>query len=321
MESSFTGDMFSSAASGGSDSGESSSSVSATPDASPTSVSDATPTNAGTAPITPSSGLAGDGDHAGPLPFERHKAILERQRQESAKQVADLEAQFGPVKEWHQRFQSDPAAFAEQLIDELSSDPRYAQSLRSRAGKILSAARRVAAEQASPQQESEPQPDYVNPSTGEAFYSATQQKALLAWQQTQMEQKIMAQIAPLQQDAHQRQATQQFESMKAQAWSSAQSTLKEWEAMPGFTEHKAEIRKAFSEMGPKADLGKAYAKVVGPRLVGDGRAQALADLRSKATASDRNPNAATVSQSGKSGRPGSFSSPEGLAMLRDALSR
>lgn len=150
-------------------------------------------------------------EHAGPIPFERHEAILKAERQ----QRTDLEAKWkrvewasaladaGHTPEQVQRalaisggLAGNTVAFIEQLLREAAGEPTLSAQVRSIAARVLGTSQPPAVAT----DDTEPQPDYFTPNedgTRTPFYSGPQQQKWQAWHQRQMTSEIDQRLAPL----------------------------------------------------------------------------------------------------------------------------
>lgn len=250
-----------------------------------------------TTPSTDSGSEAPQG--GGPLPWERHKAILEKTRKEYDEKLAKLS--------WAEKLEvSDPATVAERLRvvelaeknpmeflarfqSRLAQDPRYAPMLQ----RLQQPSRE---EPAQSREESMPEPD-IELEDGRKFYSSQQTLALLKWQQGQIEQRY----APLEHQFRGQQAWNTALQRNAQRLAEART----WE---GFTENEAAIKEAMMKDG-RATLESAYRNVVVPKLKADRatleadlRKSLLAELNSKPSASTEQPGRAAATTPQKYGR-------------------
>lgn len=201
----------------------------------------------------------------GPLPYERHKAILDKAYAERdslkaqmeelswAQQVpAAVRPQIHRIIEMAARTQGDPVAFAMELVQEAQNDPRHAAALKSHAARILGT--RAPSQPA----DEEPGPDIVV--DGHSWYSAAQQAKREQWLTRQLAGQMSAvvqeQVGPLATLA-QRVADAEAKQVAArEAEAFATTHFEKVSKLPGFKEHQAEISAAFdAEIAkvPKAD--------------------------------------------------------------------
>lgn len=175
-------------------------------------------------PPTAESGTDGftPSESAGPLPFERHKAILEKARTE-ARAAAEQEwkAKYG----WAERYQPEQVTQAVQLAKLLEQDPH-------RAVAMLQAA---LAQSDPPKAPEIPQPD-LRAEDGTPVYSAPQMQKLLEWQRDQMQSQIEAQYGPVRDRVR-------FQEVAMRAQQEASQTLTKARAeWPLFTELEGDIK-------------------------------------------------------------------------------
>jgi hypothetical protein len=248
---------------------------------------------------------------AEPIPFERHKAILEA----AYKERDDEKAKWSRL-EWADALVTagktpEQVREAVTLLDSLDGDyvgtldrlfriadqhPELQQHVRSLAGRWLgqSGPTTQAAES-----DPEPQPDFVEPNTGKPVFSAERLKQWQDWQARQLEARITQRFAPLVR-AHedtQNRARQQAELDRQAATLKAE--FDRYAAKPHFQDHKAEILDLIKASGWKMSIGDAYNEVlltkVLPTANQTAKAQQLAELRTQAAASSpKASSAATV---------------------------
>lgn len=204
----------------------------------------------------------------GPIPFERHKAVLEETRAKYAWTekygAPETIQQRLAVTDWAER---DPVGFlrtyaANQGIDLQQLLPQ--------------------APAAPPAREEPPPPDILL-ENGQTTYSHEQLQKLLAFQQQQMEQRFSSELAPIKQE-------RAVSQLQQQAFSHAKQQLAQAAHWPAFKEHEADL-KAFLKAHPAATLNDAYISVVPAKLAEKAAAaetaayqKALTDLQTKAGA-------------------------------------
>ncbi len=210
----------------------------------------------------------------GPIPFERHQAILakERQTRESLESSLAWAREFQPqqVRQWQQAItwlSSDPVGFYRAMGQQLTQRGYSTQA------------------QAEPQ---EPAPDLVT-EQGKPVYSADQLKAWHRWNNAQLDEKYGRPLQQLQQASQVAEITQR-------ASAEAQTTLHEarttWE---GFPELEPKIYALMKSDG-RVTLDSAYNRVFReeylPTLKTRERQAVLSDLAKKPGASTVSPSAA-----------------------------
>lgn len=219
-------------------------------------------------------------DAKGPIPFDRHTAILENARRKSAEEIVGrVESQFGPAIQLQQRMQTDPIGTLTQLIDEAVAHPEIGQHVVSQLARTLSARR-------SQKTDLTPIETEVGP-----VYTASQVEALVA-------QQIAQRVAPIEQERQARAEEARQTQQREQTRQTVTSRLKHWESRPGFSEHKADIaeaQKAYVSQGIDtwSALGLAYADVyeakVRPKQQAAQTTQFVQSAVAKAQASTGNP--------------------------------
>jgi hypothetical protein len=234
----------------------------------------------------------------GPIPYSRHKEILEGERTK----LADYESKWQRVA-WadelatagytpdqirealgtQRTLRDNPVAALEEIYGALQNSPQYAEQARSFAGKLLGSKAQA--------EDAEPQPDLIGQDANGQFrvYSAEQLAKREAWLERRMVGQLEQRFQPLIQSHQQAQQREQ----QAELWRSAEAELATYKDRPGFTEHKTDIA---ALVGQGKTLADAYnhilvTKVI-PKLQETGKAQAMADFQKQAQASSAKPSAA-----------------------------
>lgn len=247
-------------------------------------------------------------DVAGPIPFERHKAVLESTRKKAAEEaVQQFQQQYRDAITFAQQFEADPVGTFMSLGQQLQNHPELNQRLRSEAGRLLAAQRQRAPQEAAPQAQTdpEPQPDLVGrDANGQevAFYSAEQLAKHSAWRESQFEKKFSERFAPLndlQQQVARVRETQQKTQQYVQQHTPLANELRE---MPGFKEHVKDIQAKQEELfraSPTSDplqlWFRAYREVVPAKLQAQQQQQLVATALNKSAGRDSNPAAVVAS--------------------------
>lgn len=275
-----------------------------TPDPGDSSAAQTTPAPAIAEPATDATDAPVEAENgqpvAGPIPLDRHEAILRNTRDKTIRDVvSQVERKYGGAIQLQQRMASDPIGTLAQLIDEAVAHPEIGQHVIGQLARTLGARR---------QARSELQP--IQTEAGE-FYSAAQVKQLV-------EQSIAERMQPLEQDREARAREAAALRFREQTAQTVKSRLSQWEQQPGFSDHKSEIAAKQQEfVSQGADtwtaLGLAYAAVVPPKLQAKQTNQFVQEAVRKANASTSNP--ATVAPTLKP-RPRDFR--EALAQARGA---
>lgn len=245
----------------------------------------------------------------GPIPLDRHKAILEGER----KKLADAEAKWQRVA-WAEELASsgktpeqirealslydgidaDPATFLERFYDSLHTHPQFALQVRSWAAKVLAGGRKPV-EAVDPHADPEPGPDFQD-EKGTPFFSAPQLQKWHQWQQRQQEARINERIAPLIRDREQAQEQERLRIAYTEVENQVKSDLEAFRQQPYFKEHEADIKAYLAQHEWKKSLADAYTHVlttkVLPTLKSAERADTLAELKTHAAASTVKPSTA-----------------------------
>lgn len=213
----------------------------------------------------------------GPIPLDRHKAVIENTRKKAAEEALkqyDWVQKYGDaqaaqqrlaVTEWMER---DPVGFLRTYAANQGIDPRTL----------------FPQEQAAPAPKAEepPQPDILL-ENGQMTYSTERLQQLLAYQERQLSTRFERELAPIKQE---RAITQ----LQIQATGKAKQEIAAARNWPGFHDNQADI-KAFLEANQSATLRDAYIAVVPAKLAEQAQKaateayqKALTDLQTKAGA-------------------------------------
>lgn len=244
---------------------------------------------------------------AGPIPFERHKAVLESTRKKAAEEaVQQFQQKYGGAISWQEQFNADPIGTFMRLGQELQAHPDLSQQLRSEAGRLLAAQRRPQQQAApEPQAEPEPAPDLVGrDANGQEvrFYSAEQQAKREAWREQQWERRSAERYAPLMELQKQYAAMQEAKKQTADYVERNRPLAEELREMPGFADHRADIEKRQQELmqtvaqaDPLRMWFRAYREVVPAKLQAQQQQQLVATALNKSAGRDSNPGAVVAS--------------------------
>ena len=238
----------------------------------------------------------------GPIPFDRHEAVVRNTRDKTVRDVvSQVERQYGGAIQLQQRMTSDPVGTITQLIDEAVAHPELGQHVISQLARTLGGRARQASD--SP----------LEPIDTEAgpMYTADQVKRVV-------EDAIAQRLQPLEAERAQRERELVAQRQREETRTTVRSRLSQWEAQPGFSEHKSEIAAKQAEfVAQGADtwtaLGLAYAAVVPAKLQATQTTRFVQDAVRKANASTNNP--ATAAPAVKP-RPRDFR--EAFSQLRGA---
>ena len=174
---------------------------------------------------------------AGPIPYDRHKAILERARDDARKQAeSELRGKLG----WAERYKPDEVEQAHRMFQWMQTDPK---------GFTAYIQGRVAGQQPP----EPPQPD-LRAEDGTPVYSAGQMQKLLDWQMKQWQQKVDQTYGPIRQQV-------QVQQLQQAAYSEAQKTIQQArENWPMFADLEPKIKQTMMD-NPSLDLRDAYIRV------------------------------------------------------------
>lgn len=212
----------------------------------------------------------------GPIPYERHEAVLQSTRDKTTREVVSrVQQQFGPAIEFQQRVTADPVGAITNLLNEAVSHPDLGPQIVSAMARALSARRTDTAAL-------EP----IQTDAGD-FYSAEQVQQLI-------DRQIGQRLQPFEEARAQSQQAQDAQRQHDQTVSTVQSRLAQWNAQPGFQTHASEIAEqqaAFVAQGADTwtALGLAYATVVPKKLQAQQTTQQVQDAARKAAASTGHP--------------------------------
>jgi hypothetical protein len=241
---------------------------------------------------------------AGPIPFERHKAVLESTRKKAAEEATrELREQYRDALSFAEAFEANPIETAFHLMNQLQTHPEHGKALRSRIASML--AQRQQQAPAAPAVEPEPQADVLfnySDGTQGRTYSDEQLRKWQQWNATQQEQRIAKQFEPLRQ--LQEQVTRQREQQKQTSEYVQKNTplANELREMPGFKEHVQEIQAKQAELfkaTPQADplhlWFRAYREIVPAKLQAQQQQQLVTSALNKSAGRDSNPAAVVAS--------------------------
>ncbi len=242
----------------------------------------------------------------GPIPFVKHKQILENARTEAESKVrAEYEQKYAwanvpDARETMQAFQlaeTNKPMFARVIL----GDPEYRQILTEMLGGAQGAPQSGAQGASQAPSDGKIEPDFQT-EDGRGFYSADALQKLLAQQQAQLQQSFdqrFKQFEPIVQERQQREA---FEAAKREHAPYVQNARDSW---VGFKENESAIQAKFHEnlFTKNYTLESAYREVMQPKWQADRdkmRQEILADLNKKPAAAIKAPSGpAPVSRGGR----------------------
>jgi hypothetical protein len=201
---------------------------------------------------------------AGPIPLERHKAILESTRKKAADEALATwrqshgwaeqipQQQFQDLMAFAQRA-SQPQEFIRDYVGALLRDPVHAPQVRSELARFLGTRPAAAPAQHAEPQADVPLVDAAGTPTGQYTYSAKAMAEWRAWNNAQLKAEMAQDIAPLQKAYQESQHREKVAEMTQQATAQADSFLKTMRAKPHFTDHEAAIKAKAAELLTAAD--------------------------------------------------------------------
>lgn len=227
----------------------------------------------------------------GPIPFDRHQAVLTKARNEAAKAQEALQKRIEGLS----RYESEDHQAQLKFLEILSTDvPRAVQILKQadpeRFGKLSWAEQQAVAAAVgeavagdAPAVGEKPKPDTLNPD-GTLGYSAEAAEKLVEWRMAQaeanhkkslkeLEDRFSKDLSPIKQEREAREAFGQAVERQKPILENARKTWK------GFSEHEAEIRQKLVENGTWS-LQDAYIAVV-PHKIDEARNSASTEARKK----------------------------------------
>ena len=246
----------------------------------------------------------------GPIPYDRHQAILTKQRDEAAAERTAFLAkyhgldrmspeQWGAVSGLMTELSRDPLTVIGRLLDELGQNPATARQVQSWIGQRfpVPAAGPAAAPAAAADPDPMPQPD------AEGGYTHTGLAQLLAWQTRRTLAEAAKANAPLHEELERVRTERSTRDAETRATQYASTLLAEVGKLPGFQEHQAAIREKFLGLrfpkgAPEGDITAAlyrcYVEVVMPTYAQSARQTVLDTLDTKAKAQTTSPTGRTT---------------------------
>ena len=202
----------------------------------------------------------------GPIPFDRHKSILDgaygerdaaRQELERLSWARQIDpAQFSQLQQWATAYREDPVKWLSSTVQELrQAYPHLTPALTSEAARILGASRNF-------QPEPDIEPDIpVLDGNGQVVSQAFSADRVRQLIQRVVQDTIGKEVSPLKQTLQKQQATADADHQYAQAVATADKQYAQALTYPMFEAHKAAIAKAF-EAHEEWDLKDAYLHVL-----------------------------------------------------------
>lgn len=286
--------------------------VPAPPAGTPSGTLDATqppPAGATTPPVSPDTTGAG-ATPQGPIPFERHKSTLDaayKERDEYREKWqrvswAESLAQAGFSQEDAILLARNPVGFIDTIAQRIELNPQLAPQLRSLAARILGT-QQAAAPQVPPS-DPEPQPDQIgvfDDGRRTPVFSADQLRRWQEWNARQTRAEIEERFAPIERERAEREQTARLDALKGEAVSRMHERLDQLRQQPLFAQHEKAFQGYIGNLvrqGTYPTIDQAwtdfYFAQVHPLLSRTEQAKAVAELQTKAAASQAAPRAATT---------------------------
>lgn len=281
-------------------------------DTSTTSPTTSPPPGSATTPGVSQPG-SGEGAASGPIPFERHKAILDgREAEWNAKwgrvSWADEFVNAGATpdelrqaREFFRGVHGNPQQFVRDLLERAKTTPQLAEMVRSIVGAPASTG---------PSADEMPQADYYQEDAQgrrTPFYSGPQQQKLLEWQRAQIAKDYTPLLEKDREATAARQQADEEKALTARATERIQSDHAELKRDPEFQKVEPEFAvflrgrleaRAKGQGKPMGSLREEFSDFLLPRLATIGQtaeASAVAKFRTQAASSGIAPNAAATS--------------------------
>jgi hypothetical protein len=254
-------------------------SISSAPATASPAVTPGTSASSDAAPIAQpqSDGSTASTEPKGPIPYERHEAILrgEREKRKALEWAANVNPdRYRQMSEWYELADRNPVEFYRRFEAGLKQHPTWGQYMQP---------------QQPPQAQAEPEPDLVA-ENGQPVYSASQLKKWQEWNGAKTKAEFQSLVNPLLQKSQQ-------SEMQEQAQSFAKKWIDELSGLEGFEELRGDIAKRLKEdrrLSPLTAYKRAYAETYKPKQAQASRDTLLAEMNQKAQANTANPNAAAA---------------------------
>lgn len=278
--------------------------------------SETTPVASASAETTPPSAAATTPDgttqttetaasaETGPIPFERHKAVLDKAYQERDGLKQELEGwkqydwaksvpreTFDQIAATQQRIHTDPVGFVSDLIAELQNHETYGPQFRSNAARLLASGRSQPADV-------DLTPDVaIHDAQGRVVGHTLSDKKIMAAIEQGVNNALGKEVAPLK-AAHEKQVNAEKQrAFTAEVERLGNAEMAKLEKREGFTEHAESIWKAM-EAHPDWSARDAYDHVydteIAPKREARIKESYDKELKTKAASSSMNPSTARV---------------------------
>ena len=245
-------------------------------------------------------------DERGPLPFERHKAILDGAYKERDQYKSQLDGwkdyewvrgipptEFREAVTKVQRAASDPVGFFQDLYADLANHPTHAQQLRSVAAKMLGSGRTSKEADLSPDVE-------ITDGQGQVVGRTFSAERVQALMQRAVQDALTKEVGPIKSEFEQRRAKQQADEAHARQNAEVDRLEASIKKLVGDDEESLRKVGELLAQNPTLDPYDAAVEVfnshVRPKLTTQAKSDELDSLKRKAAASGINPATAVVAQ-------------------------
>jgi hypothetical protein len=247
----------------------------------------------------------------GPIPYDRHEAILNKQREDAAaertaylSQYTGLDKmtpqQWGAASGLLTELARNPLDVIGRLLDELGQNPATARQLQQWQAQRFPVPAQTSAP-AAVKAKSDPDP-MPRPASDEG-YTHAELADLLAWNSRRTMAEMQKANEPIQTEFNRMQSERQYRDLVSQANEYATNLLTEVSALPGFKEHQGAIKEKFLGLRfPKgtpngditAALYRCYVDIVLPTFARSAKQDVLNTLDHKAKATTTSPQGRTA---------------------------
>lgn len=216
-----------------------------------------------TAPVAPET-PAPVTDARGPIPFDRHEAILKNAREKANQEAAQrFQQEYGEALQELTAFRQDPGAWLSQAIAEGMANPALSPVITAAAARALAARRGQAQPTA---EEPEPQADLQLPD-GTPLMSAQRLAEWRTWNDQRLMREFDQKLAPIQEREQRIKAKEQYDAAFTDAKGRMAQVLDRVKSRSHYAEHKSAIHeriKSLMDEGVSAyeAPGIAYAEIV-----------------------------------------------------------
>jgi hypothetical protein len=253
-------------------------------------------------PVSPSSEVKG------PLPYERHKAILDGAYKERDSYKAQLDSwkdyewvrgipqqEFQAAVTKIQRAASDPVGFFRELVADLDNHPTHSQQLRSEAARLLGKGRGAPETDLSPDVE-------ITDGQGQVVGRTFSAERVQSLMQRAVQDALAKEVGPIRTDYEQRKAEAAAKEAQARTEAQVDDVLSAIKDILGDDQDLwAEYQKAFSDpsnakVRPETLAARVFNTHGRSKLTAQAKTEELDSLKRKAQASSLSPASAVVAQ-------------------------